>query len=99
MSHNYRARVLQLLKPARLEPVLRNKRSHHNEKPACSNKDPVQPEKKRGVVIFTECKLFKKFLNLKRFEFYFLAELCGTRNLSSPTMDRTRVPCSGSVES
>ena len=33
-SHNYWARVLQLLKPARLEPVLRNKRSHHNEKPA-----------------------------------------------------------------
>ena len=25
--------VPQLLKPARLEPVLRNKRSHHNEKP------------------------------------------------------------------
>ena len=33
-SHNYWAHVLQLLKPARLEPVLRNKRSHCNEKPA-----------------------------------------------------------------
>ena len=28
MCHNYWARVPQLLKPARLEPVLRNKRSH-----------------------------------------------------------------------
>ena len=31
-SHNYWAHVLQLLKPARLEPVLRSKRSHRNEK-------------------------------------------------------------------
>ena len=32
-SYNYWACVPQLLKPAHLEPVLRNKRSHHNEKP------------------------------------------------------------------
>ena len=32
--HNYWAHVLQLLKPARLEPVLHNKRSDRNEKPA-----------------------------------------------------------------
>ena len=38
-SHNYRARVPQLLKPAHLEPVLRNKRSHRNEKPTHSNKE------------------------------------------------------------
>ena len=38
-SHNYWARVPQLLKPARLEPVLHNKRSHHNEKPAHRNKE------------------------------------------------------------
>ena len=31
-SLNYGARVPQLLKPVHLEPVLRNKRSHHNEK-------------------------------------------------------------------
>ena len=36
--------------PCVLEPVLYNKRSHHNEKgtredPACSNEDPVQPER------------------------------------------------------
>ena len=32
-SHNYWAHVLQLLKAVSLEPVLRNKRTHHNEKP------------------------------------------------------------------
>ena len=31
-SHNYWAHVPQLLKPVHLEPVLRNKRSHRNEK-------------------------------------------------------------------
>ena len=29
-----------------LEPVLHNKRSHCNEKPVHSNKDPMQPKKK-----------------------------------------------------
>ena len=33
VRHNYWARVPQLLKPMRLEPVLRNKRSHRSEKP------------------------------------------------------------------
>ena len=42
-SHDYWARVLQLPKPARLEPVLRNKRSPRNEKPAHRNEDPMQP--------------------------------------------------------
>ena len=37
-SHNYWARVPQLLKPTCLEPVLCNKRSHRNEKPAHLNK-------------------------------------------------------------
>ena len=32
-SHNYSTHVPQLLKPARLEPMLCNKRSHCNEKP------------------------------------------------------------------
>ena len=39
MSHNYWAHVPQLLKPARLEPVLCNKRSHGNEKPTHRNKE------------------------------------------------------------
>ena len=38
-SHNYWARVPQLLKLTCLEPVLRNKRSHHNEKPAHHNEE------------------------------------------------------------
>ena len=31
-SHNYWGHMPQLLKPEHLEPILRNKRSHHNEK-------------------------------------------------------------------
>ena len=46
-SHNYwspcatatEAHVPQLLKPVCLEPVLRNKRSHHSEKPVHLNKE------------------------------------------------------------
>ena len=30
---------LQLLKPTHLEPMIRNKRSHHNEKPAHRNEE------------------------------------------------------------
>ena len=37
--HNYWARVPQLLKPTCLEPELRNKRSHRNEKPTHCNKE------------------------------------------------------------
>ena len=39
VRHNYWACVPQLLKPVHLEPVLRNKRSHHNEKPTHHNKE------------------------------------------------------------
>ena len=39
VSHNYWARVPQLLKPVHLEPVLCNKRSHCNEKLAHCNKE------------------------------------------------------------
>ena len=38
-SHNYWARAPQLLKPAHLEPVLRKKRSHRDEKPMHHNKE------------------------------------------------------------
>ena len=37
VSHNYRARAPQLLKPTHLEPVLRDKRSHRNKKPVHHN--------------------------------------------------------------
>ena len=43
-SHNYWAHEPQLLKPMHLEPVLRNKRSHDNERAVHSNKDPTQPK-------------------------------------------------------
>ena len=44
-SHNYWAHVPQLLKPARLEPVLHNKRSHRNEKPAHRDEEyPRSPQ-------------------------------------------------------
>ena len=39
VSHSYWAHEPQLLKPARLEPVLRNKRSHHNKKPVHHNEE------------------------------------------------------------
>ena len=38
-SHNYWAHALQLLKPVHVEPVLGNKRSHRNEKPAHRNEE------------------------------------------------------------
>ena len=39
VHHDYWAHVPQILKPARLEPVLRNKRSHRNEKRAHHNEE------------------------------------------------------------
>ena len=39
VSHKYWDHVPQLLKLTRLEPVLRNKRSHRNEKPAHRNEE------------------------------------------------------------
>ena len=47
VSHNYWARVPQLLKPTSLEPVLRNKRSHRNEKPAHRIKEKVHAQQWR----------------------------------------------------
>ena len=45
VHRNYRVCVLQILKPACLEPVLRSEGSHHKEKPAHNNKDLSQLEK------------------------------------------------------
>ena len=39
MLRSNKARVPQLLKPAHLEPMLRNKRSHRNEKPMHHNEE------------------------------------------------------------
>ena len=39
VRHNYWGRILQLPKPVRLEPMLRNKRSHHNGKHTHRNEE------------------------------------------------------------
>ena len=39
MPQSSEARAPQLLKPTRLEPMLFDKRSHHNEKPAHLNEE------------------------------------------------------------
>ena len=39
VRHNYRVHMPQLLKPACLEPVLCNKRSHRDEQPAHHNEE------------------------------------------------------------
>ena len=39
VCHNYWARVPQLLKPTRLDPMLCDKRSHHNKKPVHRNEE------------------------------------------------------------
>ena len=51
VSHNYWAHVPQLLNPAHLEPVLRNKRSHRNEKPVHTTKSsPCSPQLEKAHV-------------------------------------------------
>ena len=44
-----RAQELELQSPRALEPLLGNRRSHPNEKPAHCNEDPVQPERKDAI--------------------------------------------------
>ena len=44
MPQSSYAHAPQLLKPVRLEPVLPNERSHHNEKPAHCNGSPRSPQ-------------------------------------------------------
>ena len=45
VSHNYWPHMPELLKPTRLEPALRNKRSHRNEKPRTAIKSsPRSPQ-------------------------------------------------------
>ena len=51
VSNNYWAHVPQLLKPARLEPVLGHKRSHRSEKPAHpTNGSPCSPQLEKAHV-------------------------------------------------
>ena len=51
MPRGNSARVPQLLKPTRLEPLLCDKRSHHNEQPAHLNQRvaPTHPNERRAM--------------------------------------------------
>ena len=54
-SRNYRAHTMQLLKPLHLEPVLRNKRSHGNEKPIhCNEEQPPLATTRESLHIATK---------------------------------------------
>ena len=62
-SCNYWAHMLQLLKPARLEPVL-NKRSHRNEKPAHCNEDwPPLASTRQSLLTATKTQHSQKKIN------------------------------------
>ena len=55
------ARVPQLLKPICLEPVLRNKRSHRNEKPTHRNEEyPLLTATREGLRAATKTQLSQK---------------------------------------
>ena len=49
-----------LLKPECLEPVLRDKRSSHNEKPTHSKEDPVQPKINKNFFLKFEKQRIKQ---------------------------------------
>ena len=63
ISRNYWARVSQILKPVRLEPVLHNKRSHRDEKPAhCNEEYPRLATTRESLraATMTQCSQKKK---------------------------------------
>ena len=67
VSHNYWAHEPQLLKPAPLEPVLRNKRSHRNEKPAHHTKSsPRSPRLEKARTQQRRPNAAKNKINLKK---------------------------------
>ena len=67
MSHNYWAHVPQLLKSARLEPVLCNKRSHHNEKNTHHNEEqPPLAATRESPCAETKTQCSQKLINFKK---------------------------------
>ena len=80
--HNYWAHVLQLLKPVCLEPMLCNKRSHHNEAVAMhiatkSSPRLLQLEKARVQQRRPNAaKIWKKRKKKKKFTEHFLYPCC-----------------------
>ena len=69
-SHNYRARMPQLLKPARLEPVP-YKRCHRNEKPVPRNQRVARAKQQRGPSASKKKKNASGFLKA-----YLLTVIC-----------------------
>ena len=71
--HNYWAHVPQLLKPTHLEPVLRNKRSHRNEKPAHRNEEWLPLDATReSPCAATKTQCSQKLIN----QFFFILIFC-----------------------
>ena len=87
-SHNYWARVPQLLEPVRLEPVLCNKRSHCNEKPAHHNEElPPLAATAEGPRAVTKSQCSQKFFKKSILKFHSLIWFLNflTRNLMGGT--------------
>ena len=67
MSHNYGAHMPQLPKPAHLEPMLCNKRSHRNEKTNTAVKSrPHSPQLEKACVQQRRPSAAKNKINLKK---------------------------------
>ena len=67
-SHNYWAHAPQLLKPVHLEPVLRNKRSHCNEKPAhCNEEQPPVAATRESPHVATKTPTQPKINKINKF--------------------------------
>ena len=62
-------------------------------------KSPVSRIHKELLQFNIKKTQFKMAKDLHRPFFFFKALSCSLRNLSSPTRDQTRAPCSGSAES
>ena len=91
-SHNYwaharqlpkptrsRARVLQLLKPTRLEPMLHNKRSYRNEKPVHHNeeKPPLTTTRESPCAAMkTQCRQKNKLVEERQWQYQSLHRYC-----------------------
>ena len=61
VSYNYWGHVPQLLQPVHLEPMLRNKRSHRNEKPRTTMKSsPRSPQLEKSPHATTKTQCIQK---------------------------------------
>ena len=79
-SHNYRAHVPQLLKPAQLEPMLCNKRSHHEKPTHCNEEWPRLTATRESPCAATKTQCSQKLKN-KINNFFFLSEKRTSKNV------------------